>query len=136
MAARPQRSSSFCFLPSPTPTSTPPSPPSSLHTSTRTDLITSRLHPCLRIGQREQLIASRLLTQAEYERGGELGGLAEARRRDAALLLFRGIDAEVGEKWRKADEVDWVQEVEAGEEKFRDEGLFRVLEWGAVEVQG
>jgi hypothetical protein len=44
------------------------------------------------------------------------------------------VKEEESEGWRKVEEVDWVEEVGVEQDKFGDEKLFRVLEWGGMEV--
>jgi hypothetical protein len=107
-----------------------------LHTSARNDFVTYWLPAFLRIQQRGQRIAFRFLPQKEYEQAAKLEVEPVPDVVTRVFLLFRGVDESDAEGWRKAEEVDWVKEVGIEEEKVKDEGLFRVLEWGGMELVG
>ena len=55
-------------------------------------------------------------------------------------MLFRAVgEREAGEAWAAAREraeegVDWARVVGVDAQRMADPGLFRVLEWGAMEV--
>jgi hypothetical protein len=54
------------------------------------------------------------------------------------FMLFKGVRAESLEDWSNCrDDVDfkkWNRIVDVEEERMQDAGLFRVLEWGGMEV--
>ncbi|ORY88603.1 hypothetical protein BCR35DRAFT_350845 [Leucosporidium creatinivorum] len=106
----------------------------SLHTSARTDFVTYWLPSFIRIHERGQQIAFRFLEQEAYEQAARLEVEPKPDLVTRVFLLFKGVCEEESEGWRKAEEVDWAEEVGVEGSKFGDEKLFRVLEWGGMEV--
>ncbi|ORY88615.1 hypothetical protein BCR35DRAFT_288833 [Leucosporidium creatinivorum] len=106
----------------------------SLHTSARNDFVTFWLPSFVRIHERGQQIAFRFLEQEAYEQAARLEVEPKPDVVIRVFLLFKGVSEEESEGWRKAEEVDWVKEVGVEQDKFGDEKLFRVLEWGGMEV--
>jgi len=112
----------------------------SVPTSARNDLITYWL-PSF---QRHRYIAIRFVPQREYEQSAQLTveDVKSGKRPDVTtrvFMLFRGVrEAEVS-NWKdeglKADEVDW-RKVIGVMNKATDESLWRVLEWGGMEILG
>ncbi|GAA5851969.1 hypothetical protein JCM8547_000112 [Rhodosporidiobolus lusitaniae] len=92
------------------------------------DMINYFLPSFIRIASRGQHIGFRFLPQAEYEPSARLQVEPKPDVVTRIFLLFRGVDENEAGTWKKADEVDWVEEVGVEEEKAREEGLFRVLE--------
>ncbi|GAA5863804.1 hypothetical protein JCM8547_006070 [Rhodosporidiobolus lusitaniae] len=107
-----------------------------LHTSARNDFVTFWLPSLSRMASCGQHIAFRFLPQTEYEPSARLAVEPKPDVITRVFLLFKGVNESDVNEWKKADEVDWVKEVGVEEEKVRDEGLFRVLEWGGMEVVG
>ncbi|KAJ8291280.1 ATP-dependent RNA helicase eIF4A [Rhodotorula toruloides] len=105
----------------------------SLHTAARNDFVTYWLSHFTRIRDAGQHIGFRFLVQADYERAARLDVEPKPDVVTRVFLLFKGVDAEDASEWKKADEVDWVEEVGVQVDKIRDESLFRVLEWGGME---
>ncbi|GAA6042996.1 hypothetical protein JCM8097_003877 [Rhodosporidiobolus ruineniae] len=108
----------------------------SLHTAARNDFITYWLSAFNRIHARSQLVAFRFLPQAQYEQAAKLEVDPKPDVVTRVFMLFKGVDEAETEGWRKPDEVDWVSEVGVKVDEARDEGLFRVLEWGGMEIVG
>ncbi|BGP44028.1 hypothetical protein JCM10450v2_008245 [Rhodotorula kratochvilovae] len=107
----------------------------SLHTAARNDFLTYWMAHFTRIRDTGQQIAFRFVPQAEFARAAQLEVEPRPDVTTRVFLLFKGVDPRAAnEGWRSAEEVDWVREVGLEEEKVRDEGLFRVLEWGGMEV--
>ncbi|BGP43999.1 hypothetical protein JCM10450v2_008215 [Rhodotorula kratochvilovae] len=107
----------------------------SLHTAARNDFLTYWMAHFTRIRDKGQQIAFRFVPQAEFARAAQLGVAPRPDVVTRVFLLFKGVDegaASAG--WRNAEEIDWMREVGIKEEKVRDEALFRVLEWGGMEV--
>ncbi|GAA6042998.1 hypothetical protein JCM8097_003879 [Rhodosporidiobolus ruineniae] len=107
-----------------------------LHTAARTDFITYWPPSFNRIHARNQRIAFRFLPQAEYEQAAQLEVDPKPDVVTRVFMLFRGVDEGEAEGWKKPDEVDWVSEVGVKVDEAKDEGLFRVLEWGGMEIVG
>ncbi|GAA6042995.1 hypothetical protein JCM8097_003876 [Rhodosporidiobolus ruineniae] len=107
-----------------------------LHTAARTDFITYWLPAFNRIHARKQLIAFRFLPQAEYEQAAKLEVDPKPDVVTRVFMLFRGVEEAEADGWRKPEEVDWAGEVGVKVDEAKDEGLFRVLEWGGMEVVG
>ncbi|GAA5941795.1 hypothetical protein JCM10213_008128 [Rhodosporidiobolus nylandii] len=108
----------------------------SLHTSACNDFITFWLPSFTRIQERGQLVAFRFLPQSAYSQAAKLAIEPKPDVITRVFLLFRGVDASEADDWKKAREVDWAREVGIEAEKVKDDGLFRVLEWGGMEVIG
>ncbi|GAA5823218.1 hypothetical protein JCM3770_004327 [Rhodotorula araucariae] len=107
----------------------------SLHTAARNDFLTYWMAHFTRIRDAGQLVAFRFVPQAEFARAAELNVEPRPDVVTRVFLLFKGVDAGgANEGWRSVDAVDWVREVGLEEDKVRDEALFRVLEWGGMEV--
>ncbi|GAA5828604.1 hypothetical protein JCM11251_000872 [Rhodosporidiobolus azoricus] len=107
-----------------------------LHTFARNDFITFWLPNFNRIASKGKQIGFRFLPQPEYEAAAKLAIEPKADVVTRVFLLFQGVEDEEAKAWKKPDEVDWVKEVGVEEEKVRDDQLFRVLEWGGMEVVG
>ncbi|EJF58375.1 ubiquitin-domain-containing protein [Dichomitus squalens LYAD-421 SS1] len=105
----------------------------SLHTSARNDFITYWL-PAL---SKKPYVALRFLPQDAYERAAELEVTPLPDVITRVFMLFGGVEAEEVELWSEAMEqvgkVDWVDIVGVKSGAW-DERVFRVLEWGAMEV--
>ncbi|GAA5890580.1 hypothetical protein JCM6882_002969 [Rhodosporidiobolus microsporus] len=108
----------------------------SLHTSARTEFITFWLPHFNRIASRAQHIAFRFLPQREYEQAARIEVDPRPDVVTRVFLLFKGVDASEAGLWRKAESVDWVKEVGVDPDEVANEALFRVLEWGGMEVVG
>ncbi|PIL35424.1 hypothetical protein GSI_02151 [Ganoderma sinense ZZ0214-1] len=106
-----------------------------LHTAARTDFITYWL-PLL---SKQPFVALRFLPQRVYARAAELVVRPAPDVVTRVMMLFRGVPAAEAESsvWSAArarvGEVDWAGVVGVKPEAT-DEGRFRVLEWGAMEV--
>ena len=105
----------------------------SLHTSARNDFITYWL-PAL---SREPYVALRFLPQYAYERAAELEVTPAPEITTRVFMLFKAVKAKEVDSWSEAmgrvDKVDWVDIVGVKTGAW-DERVFRVLEWGAMEV--
>ncbi|TBU28000.1 ubiquitin-domain-containing protein [Dichomitus squalens] len=105
----------------------------SLHTSARNDFITYWL-PAL---SKKPYVALRFLPQDAYERAAELEVTPLPDVITRVFMLFRGVEAEEVGLWSEVMErvgkVDWV-DIVGVESGAWDERVFRVLEWGAMEV--
>ncbi|KAJ8291278.1 hypothetical protein OF846_005321 [Rhodotorula toruloides] len=106
----------------------------SLHTAARNDFITYWLSHFTRIRDAGQHIGFRSLAQDDYERATHLDVDPKPDVVTRVFLLFKGVDAGQTSEWKKPDEVDWVKEVGVQVDKAEDKSLFRVLEWGGMEV--
>ncbi|GAA6050626.1 hypothetical protein NBRC10513_004187 [Rhodotorula toruloides] len=106
----------------------------SLHTAARNDFITYWLSHFTRIRNAGQHIGFRFLAQSDYERAARLNVDPKPDVVTRVFLLFKGVDAVEASEWRKPDKVDWLKEVGVEVDKVKDESLFRVLEWGGMEV--
>ncbi|KAJ8291292.1 hypothetical protein OF846_005334 [Rhodotorula toruloides] len=106
----------------------------SLHTAARNDFITYWLSHFNRIRDAGQHIGFRFLAQSDYERAARLDVDPKPDVVSRVFLLFKGVDAVEASEWKKLDEIDWVKEVGVQVDKVTDESLFRVLEWGGMEV--
>ncbi|KAH9944995.1 ubiquitin-domain-containing protein [Epithele typhae] len=107
-----------------------------LHVAARTDFITYWL-PRL---SRAPFVALRFVAQAAYARAAELHVAPAPDVVTRVFVLFRGVREDEAEAWAAAREraadgsVDWV-EVVGVQAAATDPAAFRVLEWGAMEVQ-
>ncbi|KAI0707107.1 hypothetical protein C8Q76DRAFT_748005 [Earliella scabrosa] len=105
----------------------------SLHTSARNDFITYWL-PSL---SKQPYTALRFLPQAVYERAAELEVEPKPDVVTRVFMLFRGVPSDELEMWQSTRErsatIDWPRVVGVTEDAW-DSSLFRVLEWGAMEV--
>ncbi|GAA6050659.1 hypothetical protein NBRC10513_004205 [Rhodotorula toruloides] len=106
----------------------------SLHTAARNDFITYWLSHFTRIRDAGQHIGFRFLAQSDYERAARLDVDPKPDVVTRVFLLFKGVGAEEASEWKKPGEVDWVKELGIQVEKVEDKPLFRVLEWGGMEV--
>lgn len=87
-------------------------------------------------------VALRFVSQAAFERAAPLTVDPKPDVVTRVFMLWKGIDAdEVGlEMWEEArqraqeDPTRWNSVVGIDETKARDESLFRVLEWGGMDV--
>ncbi|KAG9079764.1 hypothetical protein FS749_008251 [Ceratobasidium sp. UAMH 11750] len=108
-----------------------------LHTEGRCSFITYWL-PHL---QRHKHVALRFLTQAEYETAAPLSITPAPDVTTRVFMLFRGVEESELGAWVEAiaesakDPSAWRDVVGVDIEKAGNEGLFRVLEWGGMEVK-
>ncbi|KAG8710119.1 hypothetical protein FRC08_017588 [Ceratobasidium sp. 394] len=108
-----------------------------LHTEARCSFITYWL-PDL---QRHEHLALRFLPQAEYEAAAPLSVTPAPDVTTRVFMLFRGVEEGELEAWVDAeakangDPSAWLEIVGVDIEKAEDAGLFRVLEWGGMEVK-
>ncbi|KAG2037000.1 hypothetical protein BDR03DRAFT_920623 [Suillus americanus] len=108
-----------------------------LHTEARTSFITYWLPSILK----HDYIALRFLPQAAYERVASLSISPQPDVVTRVFMLFRGIAEEHLAKWANAqmqaeeDVAWWVDVVGVDPASAGDAALFRVLEWGGMEVQ-
>ena len=109
-----------------------------LHTSARNDFITYWL-PAL---EKHPFVALRFLPQGAYERAAELSINSPERKPDVVtrvFMLFRGLNAEEAGApiWsaarERAGKMNWAEIVGVAPSAMNPE-MFRVLEWGAMEV--
>lgn len=107
-----------------------------LHIEARTSFITYWL-PDL---QKHKFIALRFLPQAEFEAEAPLTVTPAPEVTTRVFMLFKGIhESEVG-RWQTAtakareDGSTWREVVGVDVEKATDASLFRVLEWGGMEI--
>ncbi|KAG2037001.1 hypothetical protein BDR03DRAFT_399966 [Suillus americanus] len=107
-----------------------------LHTEARTSFITYWL-PSIR---KHEYIALRFVPQAAYERAASLSISPHPDVVTRVCMLFRGISKEHLANWSNAqmqaekDVVWWVDVVGVDPARASDATLFRVLEWGGMEV--
>ncbi|KAI0750106.1 hypothetical protein C8Q80DRAFT_1314973, partial [Daedaleopsis nitida] len=105
----------------------------SLHTSARNDFITYWL-PKL---SKQPYVALRFLPQPVYERAAELLVNPKPDVVTRVFMLFRGVPEDEVRSWSEAREragsVNWPSVVGITEEAY-DTSVFRVLDWGAMEV--
>ncbi|KAG9080764.1 hypothetical protein FS749_007900, partial [Ceratobasidium sp. UAMH 11750] len=108
-----------------------------LHTEARCSFITYWL-PDL---QRHEHLALRFLPQVEYEAAAPLSVTPAPDVTTRVFMLFRGVEEGELEAWVDAEEKAngdpsvWREVVGVDIEKAEDAGLFRVLEWGGMEVK-
>ncbi|KIO32144.1 hypothetical protein M407DRAFT_67179 [Tulasnella calospora MUT 4182] len=108
-----------------------------LHTEARTSFITYWLPSFLKHNH----VALRFVPQVEYEAAAplEVSPLPDVVTR--IFMVFQGISADRLEGWQKArgrgpEPIDfWKGIVGTDETRQRDPSLFRVLEWGGMEIQ-
>ena len=104
------------------------------HTAARNDFITYWL-PAL---SRKPYVALRFLPQAVYERAAELRVEPRPDVVTRAMMLFRSVgEGEVllwADARRRVATVHWAAVVGVRASEAQDTSLFRVLEWGAIEV--
>ncbi|CAE6507986.1 unnamed protein product [Rhizoctonia solani] len=107
-----------------------------LHTEARTSFITYWL-PDL---SKHAFIALRFLPQHEYENAAPLDVSPAPQVVTRVFMLFRGVDESQVELWNEAaemaqrDVVVWRDVVGVDIAQVRDKLLFRVVEWGGMEV--
>ncbi|KAG1844198.1 hypothetical protein DFJ58DRAFT_907284 [Suillus subalutaceus] len=107
-----------------------------LHTEARTSFITYWLPDILK----HEYIALRFVPQAAYERAASLNISPQPDVVTRVFMLFRGIPKEHLENWSNAqmqaekDVAWWVDVVGVDLARAGDMALFRVLEWGGMEV--
>lgn len=88
---------------------------------------------------RHSNIALRFLPQDEYSPAAPLETTPAAQVATRVFMLFRGIKDEKMENWAQAKSrtedgaVDWPKVIGI-DERMSDKSLFRVLEWGGMEV--
>ncbi|KAF8594412.1 ubiquitin-domain-containing protein [Ceratobasidium sp. AG-I] len=108
-----------------------------LHTEARTSFITYWL-PDL---SKHKNIALRFLPQSEYEAAAPLNVSPVPDVVTRVFMLFQGVDEDQLEHWStargRANESTnmWRSVVGVNVERALDAGLFRVLEWGGMEVK-
>ena len=107
-----------------------------LHTATRNDFVTYWLPSFIRIHEKGQLISMRFVEEEAYEQAAVLEVEPKPGVVTRVFMLFKGVDAtELG--WEEARDrvatLDWRAAVGV-KENAMDEGVFRVLEWGGIEV--
>ncbi|KAG1742153.1 hypothetical protein EDB19DRAFT_1907619 [Suillus lakei] len=107
-----------------------------LHTEARTSFITYWLPYILK----HEYIALRFVPQSAYERAASLNISPQPDVVTRVFMLFRGISEEHLENWSNAqmqaekDVTWWVDVVGVDPARAGDVALFRVLEWGGMEV--
>jgi hypothetical protein len=107
-----------------------------LHTEARSSFITYWLPSILK----HEHIALRFVPQLAYERAASLGISPQPDVVTRVFMLFRGISKEHLENWSNAqmqaekDVAWWVDVVGVDLARAGDMALFRVLEWGGMEV--
>ncbi|KAG1812598.1 uncharacterized protein BJ212DRAFT_459416 [Suillus subaureus] len=107
-----------------------------LHTEARTSFITYWLPSILK----HEYIALRFVSQAAYERAASLSISPQPDVVTRVFMLFRGIPKEHLANWSNAqtqaekDVAWWVGVVGVDPARAGDVTLFRVLEWGGMEV--
>ncbi|KAG1844211.1 hypothetical protein DFJ58DRAFT_31306 [Suillus subalutaceus] len=107
-----------------------------LHTEARTSFITYWL-PSI---HKHEYIALRFVPQAAYERAASLSISPQPDVVTRVFMLFRGVSKERLENWSNAqmqaekDVAWWVDVVGVDLARASDMTLFRVLEWGGMEV--
>ncbi|KAJ3502640.1 hypothetical protein NMY22_g18519 [Coprinellus aureogranulatus] len=104
-----------------------------LHTEARTSFITYWLPSFLK----HQYVALRFLSQASYERAAPLDVTPAPDLTVRIFMLFKGLkESEVQGDWAIAANVDksWRDVVGVDDRSLSDDSLFRVLEWGGMEV--
>ncbi|CCO36128.1 hypothetical protein BN14_10253 [Rhizoctonia solani AG-1 IB] len=108
-----------------------------LHTEARTSFITYWL-PNL---SKHKYIALKFLPQGEYEKAAPLNITPAPEVMTRVFMLFRGVEESQVEFWSDAvemackDSTIWRDIVGIEIEKVLDKSLFRVLEWGGMEVK-
>ncbi|GAA6019730.1 hypothetical protein JCM10207_009245 [Rhodosporidiobolus poonsookiae] len=107
-----------------------------LHPAARAEFIAWWLPSFERLHRRNLQIAFRFVPQADFAQAARLDVDPQPDVVTRVFLLFKGVEAGEAEGWRKADGVDWAEEVGVELDKATDTGLFRVLEWGGMEVFG
>lgn len=109
-----------------------------LHVEARTSFITYWLPSILK----HTHIALRFVPQNEYETAAVLHIEPSPDVVTRIFMLFKGISEDRLDEWsgtisRSQDEMEWWRDVVGlvSKERQRDEKLFRVLEWGGMEVK-
>ncbi|EUC55112.1 ubiquitin family protein, partial [Rhizoctonia solani AG-3 Rhs1AP] len=108
-----------------------------LHTEARTSFITYWL-PNL---SKHTFIALRFLPQNEYEKAAPLNITPAPDVTTRVFMLFRGVEEGQLEQWDEAvamaskDVTVWRDIIGVDIERVHDKSLFRVLEWGGMEVK-
>jgi hypothetical protein len=107
-----------------------------LHTEARTSFITYWLPSILK----HEYIALRFVPQAAYSRAASLDISPQPDVVTRVIMLFKGVGKEQLADWANAqmqaekDVALWVDVVGVDPARARDTTLFRVLEWGGMEV--
>jgi len=110
-----------------------------LHTEARTSFITYWLPDLLK----HEYVALRFLTQASYEQAAQMHVSPAPDVVTRVFMLFRGVAADDLRHWEQAatrataedGATFWVNVVGVDLVRASDRGLFRVLEWGGMEVK-
>ncbi|KAF7965700.1 hypothetical protein HWV62_42215 [Athelia sp. TMB] len=109
-----------------------------LHLEARTSFITYWLPSILK----HSFVALRFVPQESYERAAPLEVTPRPDVITRVFMLFKGLSEDVLNEWTgaraRADEdvVKWQGIVGVDASRMADTGLFRVLEWGGMEVLG
>ncbi|KAJ7138842.1 hypothetical protein C8R46DRAFT_1200928 [Mycena filopes] len=107
-----------------------------LHTEARTSFITYWLPSFLK----HKHVVLRFVPQAAYKASAALDISPAPDVVTRVFMLFKGITDDVLDGWSEADAVNdgerWRQVVGVDVERTADATLFRVLEWGGMEVLG
>jgi hypothetical protein len=125
-----------------------------LHTEARTSFITSvflaGVYHALIIEslvrywlpdlQKHKYLVLRFLPQSEYEAAAPMNVTPAPDVTTRVFMLFKGVDESELQSWESArakaeDPSVWRDVVGVDVDKAADVGLFRVLEWGGVEVK-
>ncbi|KAL8287180.1 hypothetical protein RQP46_003632 [Phenoliferia psychrophenolica] len=108
-----------------------------LHTAARNDFITYWLPSFIRLDTRGMLIAMRFVPQDEYAQAAKLEVEPRPDVVTRIFMLFGGVKSSNREDWVDAEArvatVDWGTAIGLKPEAT-DQALFRVLEWGGMEV--
>ncbi|RXW18594.1 hypothetical protein EST38_g7259 [Candolleomyces aberdarensis] len=108
-----------------------------LHIEARTSFITHWLPPLLKHGY----VALRFLPQSVYERATPLCLEPTPDVVARIFMLFRGVDGDSLDIWAEASERTkdavefWKDVVGIDVDRLQDASLFRVVEWGGMEVR-
>ncbi|KAL8287170.1 hypothetical protein RQP46_003622 [Phenoliferia psychrophenolica] len=108
-----------------------------LHTSARNDFITYWLPSFIRLDTRGMLIAMRFVPQVEYAQAAKVEVEPRPDVVTRIFMLFGGVKGSNREEWVDAEArvatIDWGTAIGLKPEAT-DQTLFRVLEWGGMEV--
>jgi len=110
-----------------------------LHTEARTSFITYWLPDLLK----HQYVALRFLAQASYEKAAQMRVSPAPDVVTRVFMLFRGVDPRDLGHWTQAaarattedGATLWARVVGVDAVRGSDRGLFRVLEWGGMEIE-
>ncbi|KAJ2912266.1 hypothetical protein MD484_g8146, partial [Candolleomyces efflorescens] len=111
-----------------------------LHVEARTSFITHVFHSHVH-SRRHNYVALRFLPQSAYERAAPLHFEPAPDVVARIIMLFKGVDETELRLWEEARERKevsvefWKDVVGADVEKLQDASLFRVIEWGGMEIR-